>query len=139
MDSKYNDAISFDATVSPEGIVELTLGGNASAYLHEAELQQWVNNATSMFEAQMQKQGGRALSLVDVSTLRDFDERAMEIVKNFAANPILKNVKTAVIGGTLFSNMALRTIIVMTGRKNIKSFSTKDEALAWLNDSGVAA
>lgn len=135
MEPEYTDDIELGVSVSPDNIVELTLGGNASAYLHKAELIAWLHDTTRIFTEQLAKHGGHAMSLVDISMLRDFDEEAMELMRDFANNPMLRNVKSAVIGGSLFSNMALRTIIVMTGRVNIKSFDTRAEGIAWLKDS----
>lgn len=132
MTIEYNKEINLSVSVSPDGVVELVLGGNISAYLHKTELEAWVEQAKVAIAEQKKKQGGIATCLVDVETLRDFDEESVAIVKDLAGWHESVNVKTAVIGGTLFSNMALRTIIIMTGRKNIKSFDSKDAALEWL-------
>ena len=135
MPPEYNKEINVGVSISPEGVVELVLGGNVSSYLHKAELEAWVEEAKAAIAGQKKKQGGIATCLVNVEALRDFDEESVAIVKDLAGWHESADVKTAVIGGTLFSNMALRTIIIMTGRKNIKSFDSKDDALEWLKSS----
>lgn len=99
---------------------------------HRAELEAWEEKTKETILQLKKKSGGTIYGLVDISTLNTFDEGSVDIVKNLASFPEASDIKTAVIGGSLLSKMALRTIVYVSKRDNIKSFDSREEALTWL-------
>lgn len=138
MKTQFDEEIKLSTVVTEDGIVELTLAGNISSELHGEELTAWVRAAKETIVEQKAKQGGTALCITDIGALREFDDGSVEILKSLASGEEVADVKSAVIGGSLFSKMALRTIILVTGRKNIKPFDSRESALVWLKSAEIA-
>ena len=109
MKDLIKEEMSADITVTPEGIVELTLGGNVSSDLHADELREWTTKAASTIINQREKNGGEVYVITNIGGLSNFDEGAVNIMKEFVAQPEMVNVRSAVLGGSMFSKMALRS------------------------------
>jgi hypothetical protein len=132
MSIDLNEKENLGITITQDGIIELTLGGDVSAEEHKDTLIAWTEKLKEAITDQKNKNNGITYCLVDASTLHNFDEGSVEIVKKIMGWEGSKDVKTAIIGATTFASMTLRTIIFMTGRNNIKTFDSRENALLWL-------
>lgn len=121
-------------SVTDGKILDITLGGDVSSEDYGGELEAWSQQVKSAISDLKKQTGGIMYVIVDVSSLHKFDEGSVDIVKGLASWTDGTDVKTAVIGGSVLSNMALRTIIYISKRDNIKSFETREEALAWFKE-----
>ncbi len=119
-------------SIQPDGIILMTLGGNISTEEHGTELIAWVEKSKQLISEQKEKNAGRALCLIDINSLRDFDEGSVKILAGLASIPEISDVNTAVFGATMFTKMRLKIIIRLSGRKNIRHFDTTGAAIAWL-------
>ena len=128
-----NTPIILEVEVTPDGILLLQLGGNLYSEEAGAQLSAWVEKAKSAI-LELKKRRSRILCITDVSKLENFDDGTFTLVKDFASWAGARDVRTAVLGASLVANMALRSLILMSGRKNIKSFKNNVEALAWLKE-----
>ncbi len=124
-----------DISILPDGILYLTIGGDVSSYKSKDDLVEWINKAKTVISEIKNKDGDNARCITDVSLLSEFDEGSIEIMRDLADYKDSINIKTAVIGANLFSSMALKTIVFLTNRKNLKAFSSKEEALEWFKSS----
>lgn len=118
--------------VAPDGILDLYIGGDISCVNNREALHDWAQKTKETIRKMAAEHGDAAYCIVDITTLRDFDEESVEILKDLASGKDLPVIKTAVIGGTVVSKMALKTIIFMTRRTDLQTFTTREEAVVWL-------
>ena len=121
-------------SIGEDNMIHLILGGNASEdYLDDVlAWAEQVKNA--MRTAKAQSKDGKVLTLIDISTLDQFDQKSMVILKDLMTFNKDYATKTATFGGNLFSIMAQDAVAHLTHRTNMKAFKTKEEALAWLKE-----
>jgi hypothetical protein len=133
MPSDNNDGHFLDATVNADGILELSIIGNTTSADHGEELVAWASKTKALLAEMRKGHSGVAKTLVDLGGGGTFDEGTIKLLTELAAAPESVGVSTAVYAGNTFTKMALRTVIAYAGRKEIKYFDTKEEAVAWLN------
>jgi len=118
-------------SISPDGIIEAALVGDISGE-HQDKLKNWAENMKKAMEELSKKDGGRVLTLIDISKLGSFDEHSFEILKDLMVWDKKYATKTATFGGSALITMAEQTLSIVSGRKNLMAFKTKEEAIAWL-------
>jgi len=78
--------------------------------------------------------GDATLIAIDLQeSPRQFSSGARKVWVQLLQNP--KVHKTAIFGGSVFVRTVASFVIAAAGRKNIRFFLTKKEALAWLKNS----
>jgi len=87
--------------------------------------------------SQMSKEGTRFLEnkdasmvIIDLKQSTQFSSEARKIWVKFLQN--LKIKKTAIFGGNVFVRTLASFVIAASQKKNIKFFTTKEEALEWI-------
>ncbi|OGZ03723.1 MAG: hypothetical protein A2648_02090 [Candidatus Lloydbacteria bacterium RIFCSPHIGHO2_01_FULL_41_20] len=121
-------------SLGEDNMIHLVLGGNASEdYLEEVLA--WAEKVkNAMRTAKANSKNGKVLTLIDISTLDQFDQKSMAILQDLMSFNKDYATKTATFGGNLFSIMAQETVMLMTHRTNMKAFKKREEALAWLKE-----
>jgi hypothetical protein len=72
------------------------------------------------------------LCLIDITTIHEIDDGALEILKKNAALPELRDIRTAVVIANVFGRMILRIVSLFTSRTNMQSFDSTEKAMFWL-------
>ncbi len=72
-----------------------------------------------------------SLILIDIQKSTQFSAAARKIWVKFLKNPRIK--KAAIFGGNVFVRTLASFVIAAAGKKSIKFFSTRKEALTWLD------
>lgn len=78
-------------------------------------------------------EGGQAeFVLIDLHQSTEFSSAARKIWVEFLQNARIK--KTAFFGGNVFVKTLATFVIAATGKKDIKFFSTEEDAIAWFKE-----
>ncbi len=70
--------------------------------------------------------------LIDLRQSTQFSSEARKIWTEFLQNEKIK--KTALFGGNMFVKTLATIVIAATGKKDIRFFNTKEEALMWIKE-----
>lgn len=127
--------IQLDIRTGEDFMLYLTVGGNVTDD-HMEEFEEWARSVNRTMADITAKTGRKALTLIDVTHLNQFDIRTTTIVHDLmVANRGIAG-KTAIYGSHSLAMTMLEAIIALTKRKNIKLFSTSEEATKWLREPG---
>src|SRR3989344_1892055 len=126
-----NEGEDLQVRTSPGGPLELRLGGDLVTEEGKKNLTAWVADVKKTLAQLKAESGGDIYIIVDINTLKNFDDGSVSILKELASWSKGYDTKTAVIGGSLFSLMALRAIVIFSKRDNMKAFDSREEALKW--------
>ncbi|MDP3958375.1 MAG: hypothetical protein Q8Q36_02865 [bacterium] len=131
---KLNEPLKPDLRVflGDDNMIHLTLGGNISEeYLDD--LKRWseeVKNA--MRRAKARSTDGEVLTLIDISTLDQFDQKSLAVLQELIKFNKDYATRTATFGGSVFAVLAQDAMALVSHRDNLKAFRAKEDALAWL-------
>lgn len=118
-------------SVGASDIVHVEIGGNLTAP-NMSKLTEWTLKVKETVQDLFHKNNKKVLCLVDISLVEKYDPEVItklaEMMKD--NEPYVK--KTATFGGSTYLVMAEDVIIALSGRKNLKAFKNKDEAMDWL-------
>jgi hypothetical protein len=137
METAFDEKAQLGITENEDGGLELRVAGDIASTEIRDDLIAWVKAVKEHATELNTQHGGRAYCIVDVSELYGFDEESSEIIRHLAEGSDYPVLKTAIVGGNLLTKMAIRTISYLTKRTDIKTFDTREEALAWLKSNGA--
>jgi len=126
-----NEEVKLEVSVGAKDIVHIEIGGNLTAP-NMSKLAEWTEKVKETIQELFHKNNKKVLCMVDISSVEKY---APEVITRLAEltkenEPYVK--KTATFGGGSYLVMAEDVIIALSGRKNLKAFKTKEEALDWL-------
>ncbi len=98
-----------------------------SAPVDEEEARRISNSGSEYLE-----KGDARYVLIDLKQSTQFSSEARKIWVKFLQNPKIK--KTAIFGGNVFVRTLASFVIAASKSKNIKFFTTEEEAKDWLVD-----
>lgn len=126
-----NGEAKLDVSIGAKDIVHIEIGGYLTAS-NMPKLTEWTTKVKETIQDLFHKNSKKILCLVDISSVEKYDPevitRLAELMKD--NEPYVK--KTATFGGGSYLVMAEDVIIALSGRKNLKAFKNKDEAMDWL-------
>lgn len=121
-------------SVRPDGVVMLRLVGDLSDE-RLSELTQAIETDQGTLKEQFRLQGKGLRILFDLSQFSGvYSAKAVSEMARFAKGNTGVVQKTACFGGPKAVKMAAEVVVALSGRDNIKFFSTEVEAEAWLRD-----
>ncbi len=120
-----------NVSVGAKEIVHIEIGGTLTAP-NLSKLTEWTTKVQETIQDLFHKNNKKVLCLVDISSVEKYDPEVITRLAQLTKEnePYVK--KTATFGGGSYLVMAEDVIIALSGRKNLKAFKTKDEALDWL-------
>ncbi|TAL49480.1 hypothetical protein EPN83_00450 [Patescibacteria group bacterium] len=125
------NGVKLEVSVGTSDVVHVTIGGNLEAR-HLPKFAEWAQKVKETIKSLFDKKGERVLCLIDISELHQYDA---EVVTQLVA--LMKEnepyvLRTATFGGTQYMIMAEDVVVALSGRKNLKGFRNKEEAIEWL-------
>ena len=120
--------------VGEDKIIYLVLAGDITASIPSVSerFDQWASKLRQAMVDVSANNNGHVSTLIDVTQLTQFDltminriRELMEFNKQYAT-------KTAIFGASTWISMVVRSNLALTGRTNMRLFSNRDEAVAWL-------
>ncbi len=92
-----------------------------------------ITDGEALIKHASEKQGKKINILLDLTEFDGtYDMGAMELMVQFGKNNRHFIEKTAVFGGSAKANLIGKSTAALTGRENIKFFTTQAEAESWL-------
>lgn len=126
-----NEKPKLGVEIDANDMINLVLGGNVTdEYI--VDLKKWGEEVKKAMKTVSQRTGGTVYTIIDISEAHEFDEAAMRVIRDLMEFNKTYATRTATFGGSIYSVMAQDTLMVMTGRTNMKAFKTKEEAVKWL-------
>lgn len=120
-----------NVSVGAEDIIHIVLGGDlTSENMHK--FAEWIFNVKDTVESVYKKHSKRVLCLVDISDVEKYDPSVVTQLAQMMKENEPFVLRTATFGGSSYMVMAEDVVIALSGRKNLKAFKTKEEALDWL-------
>lgn len=122
-----------DVSVDPSGRILYVVHGALSDDRLVA-FKESLAKAEATIKTEHAKSGKKVRILIDMSGFTDvYDVSCMEAFSEFARRVAGRVEKTAGYGGSLKARAAGDIVVALAFRDNIKFFSTKEEAEAWLD------
>jgi hypothetical protein len=120
-----------EVSVGAQDIVHITIGGELSA--DKVPLfKEWTPKVNETIKNLSQKKGDKVLCLVDIASLTQYDPQILVELATLMKSNEPYVLRSATFGGSTYMVMAEDIVIALSGRKNLKAFKTKEEALDWL-------
>lgn len=123
----------FETYVDEHGIVNMVIKGRVRKETW-GQFKKWIEDAQKIIREQSEKTGKKVKTTVDLTdTSSQYDSDTIAALASFtkANEPYVE--KTATFGANTMIKFAEDLVITISGRKNIKAFATKEEAIKWLN------
>jgi len=99
-----------------------------NAPVDESEAEQLRDSGWKCIES-----GYASSIIIDIQQSTEFSSAARKIWVEFLKHPKIE--KTAIFGGNVFVRTLASFVIAASQKKNIKFFTTEDEAMEWLTKS----
>jgi len=116
------------------GILLLTFVGEINDTTDINVLRSDVNTVSTAIKNLHKEQSKKIKVLIDIVSFKaQYVSEAVDVLVELARGDKELVEKTAVFGGSDKVRIIGETIVVLSGRTNIKFFETKPEALSWLN------
>ncbi len=125
--------ILLTVNIGDDNVVYLGVGGNVTDD-HMDEFEVWAKKVNAAITETAIKTNRRALTLLDVSRLNEFDIKTTTIVRDLMVSDKDVAGKTAIFGANHLASAMLQAIIALTKRKNVQLFTEREEATAWLKE-----
>jgi len=125
------DNIKLSVTVGAQDIVHLEIGGEINAS-DISKLNEWAQDVRETIKNQYNKKEEKVLCLVDISKLTKYDGQVLTQLASLMKDNEPYVLKTATFGGNSYMIMAEDIVAALSGRKNLKGFNKKEDALNWL-------
>lgn len=112
-------------------IIHITIGGNLDAETM-SQFAEFVQKIKDTVHDLFNKHDKRVLCLVDISTLSGYHPDVLVSLAQMMKENEPFVLRTATFGGGQYMIMAEDIVIALSGRKNLRAFNTKQEAISWL-------
>ena len=124
---------NLDVSVGAGDIIHITIGGNVDAG-SMSRLTEFTQKIQDTVQDIFHKKNKRVLCLVDISALTSYHPDVLVTLAQMmkANEPFV--LRTATFGGGQYMIMAEDIVIALSGRKNLRAFNTKQEAIVWLQN-----
>ncbi len=114
-------------------IVTLSLAGSIDQE-ELPELKNWATNVKNRIREAWVSANKKVAVLVDLTELKNYTEpEAMTTISDLMTADSEYVSKTAVFGASKMIGFAQEIATSLSGRENMKSFETKEKAIAWLS------
>lgn len=126
-------ADKFNFAIEEDSIICLSLSGRLEG-LNIPALHKWADNVHHIIKQQYNKKKIVRV-LVDVSKVTGYASDAMTILARLMRANAQYVFKTATFGANHYIAMAQNIVSMLSGRRNFKTFATREEAKSWLLDT----
>lgn len=127
----HSENLTLSSNIGPDGIIYVTLGGkitNENFGVFEA----WTRGLQSQIDIMAARKKFPILVYSDVSQVEHFERKPIRPLRELFAHDKQYEMKSAIVGSTFFVAKLIDAIVEFTGRTDVRQFSTKKDALAWL-------
>lgn len=122
----------FETSVDEHGVVNMLIKGRVRREVWD-QFKKWIEDSQRIIKEQYEKTGKKVKTTVDLTeTSNQYDSETIAALASFMKvnEPYID--RTATFGANTMIKFAEDLVITISGRKNIKAFTTKDEAVKWL-------
>lgn len=133
--SMSKDSLTLEVSIGAGDIVHLAIGGNVAA-TKKPEFEKWIQDTQKTIKDLFEKKKGKVLCLVDISGLQEYHPEVLTDLAGMMKVNEPYVLRTATFGGNAYMTMAEDIVIALSGRKNLRAFNTRAEALVWLREGG---
>jgi hypothetical protein len=127
--------LELKVSVGASNIVHVTIGGNINAG-EMSKFAQWISKVKDTIRKEYEREKEQVLCLVDITNLKEYHPQVLVDLASMMKDNEPYVLRTATYGGNSYMTMAEDIVIALSGRKNLRAFNTRDEALRWLQDGG---
>ncbi len=122
-------------SVGAGGIVHVTIGGDINAG-RMSKFAEWISKVKETIKKEYEKENKQILCLVDITLLKEYHPQVLVDLATMMKDNEPYVLRTATFGGNSYMTMAEDIVIALSGRKNLRAFNSRDEAITWLRDGG---
>jgi len=119
--------------VGADDVVNVTIGGDLIME-NLSQFTEWTENLKKTIKETFLKKNKKVLVLADISGLRKYDSEVMVQLATTMRENEPYVFRNATYGGSQYVKMAEDVVAALSGRNNLKSFKTREEALNWLTE-----
>lgn len=125
-------APTFFAEMSSDGVISLVVGGRVTND-KLVQFNEWMVKVKKLIADASKINGNRpVLVITDATGIVHFEHKPIVLLRELLDYDRQFNMKSAIVGTNPNLSALLRAVFEFTGRKNIRLFSGREEALRWL-------